>query len=66
MIPTPTGFEIDEVAILGEFTDQWIDLPESQLWAALQITAHEAILWHTDLEGGSAGIFDRRRTVFLG
>ena len=36
-------FEIDEVAILGEFSDQRIDLPESQLRATLQITAHVSV-----------------------
>jgi hypothetical protein len=37
------------------------------LWAAaLEITAHEAILGHTDLKGRGAGVFDRRRSVFLG
>ena len=37
---------LDEVAILSQFADEWIDLPqrESSLWTALQITAHEAIL----------------------
>ncbi len=66
MIPTPTEFEIDEVAILGEFTDQRIDLPESQLWAALEITTHEAILRHTDLDSRGTSIFKGRRAVFLG
>src|SRR6266404_6096110 len=30
-------FEIDEVAILGEFTNEGIDLPGSQLWTALEL-----------------------------
>ena len=65
----PLGFrwlKIDEVAVLGEFPDQRIDLPETQLWVALQITAHEAILRHTDLDGDSAGIFESCGAVFLG
>src|SRR4029077_6155628 len=33
--------------------------------AALQITAHEAIFMHADVESGGAGVFDRCRPVFL-
>src|SRR5258707_12889274 len=32
---------------------------------ALKITAHEAIFIHADVESGGAGVFDRRRSVFL-
>ena len=39
----PLGFDIDEIAVLSQFADQRIDLTERQLWAALQITADEAI-----------------------
>jgi hypothetical protein len=34
-------FGIDEIAILGQFTDDRIDLAEGQLWPTLPITADE-------------------------
>jgi len=37
-------FEVDEVAVLNEFTDQRVDLTKRKLWAALQITANEAVI----------------------
>ena len=60
-------FEIDEIAILGEFANEGIDLAQEHLRmrTALQITAYEAIFVHADVESGGAGVFDRRRSVFL-
>ena len=66
MIPTPTEFEIDEVAILGEFTDQRIDMAERELGTALQITAHKAVVLHSEIEGGGTGIVNGSHAVFFG
>src|SRR5262252_4961200 len=35
------------------------------MWAALEITAHETVFVHADIESSSAGIFDCCRSVFL-
>jgi len=50
---------LDQVAILAQFADERIDLPQSErsLWIALQIAAYEAIL-------GDAQ-FQRRRTCIV-
>jgi hypothetical protein len=47
---------LDQIAILGQIADEWIDLPQSErsLRTALQIAAHEAILGDVQ--------FQRRRT----
>src|ERR1700740_1269738 len=60
-------FEIDEIAIHVKFTDQGIDLTQKHLWmrAALEVTAHETVFVHADVESSAAGISDGRRSVFL-
>ena len=35
------------------------------MWAALQITAHEAVFRNADVQSGGAGVFDRGGPVFL-
>jgi hypothetical protein len=60
------GLEIDQIAILCELTDKGIDMTQSQLGAALQITAHEAVLTHAQLEGGGASILDSAHPILLG
>jgi len=59
---------VEPVAILDQFTDEWIDLAQRQrrLRAALQITAHEAIFAHTQFQRSSASLIDSRTTVLLG
>jgi hypothetical protein len=36
-------FGIDEIAVLDQFADQRIDLPQAELWPSFQITADEAV-----------------------
>jgi hypothetical protein len=40
-------FDIDQIAILDQLTDQRVDLTERELWAAFQIAADEAVFIHT-------------------
>ena len=59
---------LDQVAILGQFADQGIDLPQAQrgLRAALQITAHEPVLGHAQLQRRGAGLVASCTAVLLG
>ena len=60
------GFEVDQIAIFGEVTDQRIDMAQSQLRAALQIAAHEAVVLDPEIEGRGASVLDRGHTILLG
>ena len=51
-------FDIDEVTVLNEFTDERVDLTKRQLWVALQITANEAVFINAQFECGRAGVLD--------
>src|ERR1019366_3401427 len=59
---------LDQVAILGQFADERIDLPQGQrgLLAALQITPHELILAHAQFQRCFAGLVASRTAVLLG
>ena len=59
---------LDQVAILGQFADEGIDLaqPQRGLRAALQIAAHEAVLGHAQLQRRGAGLVAGRAAVLLG
>src|SRR5277367_44406 len=58
---------LDQVAILAEFADEWIDLSQSErsLWTALQITAHEAILGNTQFQRRRAGVLASHAAIPL-
>ena len=58
---------LDQVAILAQFADEWIDLLQAQrsLRAALQIAAHEAILGNAQLHRRRAGIVASRAAISL-
>src|SRR5262249_3393597 len=60
-------FEIDEVPIHGELADQRIDLAQEhvRMWPTFELTAHESVFVNSDVDSGSTGIFDGRRSVFL-
>ena len=51
-------FDVDEIAVLVQFTDERIDLSERQLWPALQITANEAVFVNAKFERSGASILD--------
>src|SRR6266567_9395734 len=59
---------LDQVAILDQFTDERIDLAQGKrdLWAALQKTAHEAVLGHTQFQRLRAGLVHGCATILLG
>jgi len=49
---------LDQVAILSQFADEGIDLPQSERgrWTALQIAAHEVIRGEAQLQRRRASI----------
>src|SRR5262249_423400 len=49
-------FRVDEVAVLGQFTDQRIHLTQCQLWPAFQKTTNETVLINAQFERGGTGI----------
>ena len=51
-------FDVDEIAVLRQFTDQRIDLTQRQLWPAFEITADEAVFIDVQFECRGAGILD--------
>jgi hypothetical protein len=59
---------LDEVAILSQFADQWIDLPQTErgLRTALQIAAHEAIFGNAQLQRRRASTVAGRAAILLG
>jgi hypothetical protein len=58
---------LDQVAILGQFADQWIDLPQAErcLRPALQIAAYEAILGNAQLQRRCTGIVASHAAILL-
>jgi hypothetical protein len=50
------GFKVDEIAILDEFADQRIDLPERQLGLTFQISADESVFVDLQFERCGTGI----------
>jgi len=57
---------MNEVAIVDELANQRIDLPQPELWSALEIATDKAIFVHSHLEGGGAGVFDCGGAELLG
>src|SRR5262249_41689833 len=58
-------FEVDQVAVLGQFTYQRIDLTKRQRQQKHKITADEAVFVDKEFEGGRAGILDRSDAKLL-
>src|SRR5262249_32214055 len=53
-------FRVDEVAVLGQFTDQRIHLTQCQLWPAFQKTTNETVPINAKSERGGTGLLDSR------
>jgi len=58
---------LDQVAILSQFADEWIDLSQSErsLWTALQIAAHEAILGDAQFQCRRTSTVTSRAAILL-
>src|SRR5271156_1078180 len=58
---------LDQVAILAEFADEWIDLSQSErsLRTALQIAAYEPILGDAQLQRRRTGIVGGHSAILL-
>jgi hypothetical protein len=57
---------VDEIAVLHEFSNEEIDLPQGQLRTSFEIATNEAVLMHAHFEGRRASIFDGGGTELLG
>src|SRR6188768_3070830 len=59
------GDAIDQIAVLGQLSDQRVDLAQAD-WrrgSAFQVAAHEAVGRHAELQRRSAGVVDAERAV---
>ena len=60
------GSEVDEIAVVDQFANKRIDLPQGELWGAFEIATNEAVLVHSHFQSSRAGILDRGGTELLG
>jgi hypothetical protein len=60
------GSEVDEIAVVDQFANERVDLPQSELWGTFEIAPNEAVLMHSYFESGGAGVLDRGGTELLG
>jgi len=59
-------FDVDEIAVMNQFPDQGIDLPQRQLWPPLQKASDETVFVDAQLERGCASVLDSRNTELFG
>ena len=60
------GSEVDEIAVVDQFANERIDLPQGELWGAFEIATNEAVLMHSHFQSSRADILDRGGTELLG
>src|SRR5260370_17419648 len=60
------GFEVDEIAVVNQFANERVDLPQGKLWGTFEIATNEAVLMDSHFESSRAGILDRGGTELLG
>ena len=51
-------FDVDEIAVLRQFTDERIHLSERQLWPALQIPTDETVFIDMEFERSCTRVLD--------
>ena len=59
------GSLVDEIAVVHQFADEGIDLPQGQLGGTFEIATDKAVLVHSHFEGSRASILDRGCTELL-
>src|SRR5437016_10082963 len=59
-------FDVNEIAVVRQLTDEGIDLTQGELWAAFQKAADKAVFVDPQLQGCSAGILNGSNAEFLG
>ena len=57
---------MDEIAVVHQFANEGIDLPQSELGTTFEIATDKAVLVHSHFEGRLASVLDRSRTELLG
>ena len=55
-----------EIAVVHQFANEGIDLPQSELGTTFEIATDKAVLVHSHFEGRRASVLDRSRTELLG
>src|ERR1700691_119904 len=60
------GSEVDEVAVVDQFANERVDLPQGKLWGTFEIATNEAEFMHAHFQSNRARIFDRGGAELLG
>jgi hypothetical protein len=60
------GFEVDEIAVVNQFANERVDLPQGKLWGTFEIATNEAEFMHPHFQSSRARIFDRCGAELLG
>src|SRR5208282_429434 len=60
------GSEVDEIAVVDQFANERIDLPQGKLGSTFEIAPDKAVLIDSHFESGGAGILDRSGAKLLG
>src|ERR1700686_1752781 len=60
------GFEVDEIAVVNQFTDERVDLPQGKLRGTFEIAANKAEFMHSHLQSNRARIFNCGGAELLG
>jgi hypothetical protein len=60
------GSEVDEIAVVNQFANERVDLPQGKLWGTFEIATNEAEFMHAHFQSNRARIFDRGGAELLG
>jgi hypothetical protein len=60
------GSEVNEIAVVDQFANERVDLPQGKLWGPFEIATNEAEFVHAHFQRGRAGILDRGGAELLG
>ena len=55
------GSEVDEIAVVDQFANERIDLPQSKLWGTFEIATNEAVFMHSHFESSRSRHLRPRR-----
>jgi hypothetical protein len=60
------GSEVDEIAVVNQFANERVDLPQGKLWGTFEIATNEAEFMDSHFESRGARIFDCGGAELLG
>lgn len=60
------GSEVDEIAVVNQFANERVDLPQGELWGTFEIATNEAEFMYAHFQSNRARLFDRGGAELLG